>query len=468
MDERNKGLLKNTSILLIGNFLSKLLAFILVPIYTHYFSPSEYGEIDFYLIILTMLYILVSLQSIESAFRFVQDSNKKENVTSTITNASTIAFVGIIIFIIVMLVYGKVTSFQYTYIFIGFVSTSIFANMFLETIRGMNKTTSYVMVNVISTVISSACNILFVVGIGIGAIALLITPIIANVLVITIILYKERFIQYFKASAVCLKEIKEQLYFSIPLIPNAISIWLLSAIGRFVLLFYYGAHSVGILAFALKFPLLLGVFSSVFYMAWQISAVSQYNANDKNIFASNVFNQYALLLLTSLLLFLPAVKVLIFTIMGDAFIEAWLYIPIFLIGVVVRAFAQFYNVGFYGAKKTIVVFHSSLIAAIIYFTVSMILAQYLYILGIAIAYATSEVVYWLYIIRKVSPYLKISINYKKLIPVLMSVIIFIIVYYTANWKIQIGMTIIGLFLALVFNYQLINKLYKTYFKSSMK
>jgi O-antigen/teichoic acid export membrane protein len=460
MDERNKSLLKNTSILMIGDFSSKLLSFILVPMYTHYLLPADFGEVDFYLILLSMLYIVVSLQSVEIAFRFVQDRKEKENITSTISNASAISLFGIILFSLIMIVYGSVTFFHYSYLFIAYVATSIFANLFLHTLRGIGKTTSYVIINIISTVISAICNVLFIAGLSMGAISLLITPIICNVTVIVIVFYKEKLIQYFSVSALSLKVLKEQLRFSIPLIPNAISIWLLSSIGRFVLLFYYGTHAVGIFAFALKFPMLLGTFSGVFQMAWQVSSISQYNAHDKNSFASNVFNQYAVLIYTSLLLFLPTIKIIIFTIMDETYIEAWIYIPVFLFGIVFRMFSQFYNTGFFGAKKTSPIFQSSLIASIIYFFVGIVLAKPLYILGIAIAYSISEFVCWVYVIRKVSPYLKISIKFIKQLPFLIYVTIFIILYYIASIKMQILILIIGVIIAIISNRQFINHLIK--------
>ena len=271
MDERKKGLVKNTIILITGSFSSKILAFILIPMYTNYFLPSDFGEVDLYLTILSMLYIIFSLQSIESAFRFIQDCTNKKETISTITNAIVTALAGIFAFSIIMIIIGLITTFQYSYLFIAYVTTSIFANQFLHAIRGMNKTISYVTVGVISTVISASCNILFVAGIGMGAKALIITPIIANTIVISIIFYKEKFKQYLKVSAINIEVIKEQLNFSLPLIPNAISIWLLSSIGRFVLLFFYDTNAVGLLAFVLKFPMLLDAISRIFHMAWQVS-----------------------------------------------------------------------------------------------------------------------------------------------------------------------------------------------------
>jgi O-antigen/teichoic acid export membrane protein len=468
MDERKKGLVKNTTILMIGNFSSQILSFILVPIYTHYLLPSEFGEVNVYLTILSMLYILVSLQSIESSFRFIQDCKDIEDCTSTITNTVLTALVGILIFSVIMIIIWSITDFSYSFLFIANVATSIYASQFLHTIRGMNKTTSYVTVSAISTFISALCNIFFVVGMGLGVLSLLITPIIANALVIAIIFYKENFMRYIKFKEINLEVIKKQLVFSLPLIPNAVSLWFLSSIGLWVILFFYNEEAVGLLAFTLKFPMLLGMISGIFHMAWQVSAISQFNADDKDTFASEVFYNFTFLQLTSFILILPALKVLIFTTVGAEYREASIYIPIFMIGILFKAFAQFYNAGFYGAKKTTPIFQSSLIAAFVYLVGSIIFAGPLFILGIAIAYSISEFIRWVIIVRKVSPFMKISIQFSRLIPIIISVILVMIIYYTAGIITQIITFIVGLVSVVVINRKLLSNLLKAFISSVKK
>jgi O-antigen/teichoic acid export membrane protein len=458
MEERSKVLLKNTTILTIGEFSSKLLTYFLVPMYTFYLLPSEFGQVNLYLTVLSMLYIIVSLQSIESAFRFIQDCKDKEETISTITNSIAIAVIGIIIFSVIMVIIGIITPFRYNLLFIAFVATTVFANQFLHVIRGMNKTISYVTVSVISTVTTALCNFLFVAGLEMGAISLLIAPIIANVIVIAVICYKEKFLDFVKINSLNKEVIRSHLRFAIPLIPNSLSIWLLSSIGIFVILYFYDTNAVGLLVFALKFPMLLGTIGGIFHMAWQISAISQYDAADKNYFASEVFHKFALLQITSLILILPILKILIITMMGDLYIEAWVYVPIFMIGILVKNFAQFFNAGFYSAKKTKQIFYSSLIAVIVYFLISIILAKPLFLFGIGIAYSLSEIVRLIFIVNRVSPFMRVSIYYLKLTPISITLFMYVLLYYSVDIEAQLILFIIGIPLAIVFNKELFNKL----------
>ena len=51
MKDRFKYLFKNAGYLLIGNFSSKILVFLLVPLYTSVLTTSEYGSYDMMLTI---------------------------------------------------------------------------------------------------------------------------------------------------------------------------------------------------------------------------------------------------------------------------------------------------------------------------------------------------------------------------------------------------------------------------------
>lgn len=354
MDNRKINLLKNTTILAIGNFSSKVLSFILVPLYTFYINPSDYGEVDIYTTILSMLYITVSLQSIESSFRFIQDCKTDREKTITFSNALTIALFGICIFSIIMLIIEIIINFKYTIIFIFYVSSSILANLCFHTLRGLNKMKLYAIMGVISTVINFTFNIIFIVGLGLGSVSLLLTPIITNIILIVTIIFLSNIRNYIDFNTVSLSVIKEHLKYSLPLIPNALGIWLMSSIGRFILLFYYGTTEVGLLAFALKFPLLLGTLNSIFFMAWQTSAISEYTSSDRDNFASDVFQQFSKLLLSAILIIMPLMKIVIFKVMGKSYVETWMYIPVFFIGVIFNSYAQFFSMGFFGAKKLMI------------------------------------------------------------------------------------------------------------------
>ena len=66
-------LIKNTSIYVFGNTLPKIASFFLLPIYTKYLSPSDYGVVQAMVIISTLLSIFFTLAIERSIFRLIYD-----------------------------------------------------------------------------------------------------------------------------------------------------------------------------------------------------------------------------------------------------------------------------------------------------------------------------------------------------------------------------------------------------------
>ena len=66
-------LLKNTGILTIGNLSTKILIFLLVPIYTSSLSTTDYGFYDLTISTVQLLFPIFSLNIVDSVLRFILD-----------------------------------------------------------------------------------------------------------------------------------------------------------------------------------------------------------------------------------------------------------------------------------------------------------------------------------------------------------------------------------------------------------
>ena len=70
-----KELAKNTGLLAIGQFGTKLLSFFLVPLYTYVLSTAEYGTYDLMNTTISLLVPILSLNICDSALRFPLDKD---------------------------------------------------------------------------------------------------------------------------------------------------------------------------------------------------------------------------------------------------------------------------------------------------------------------------------------------------------------------------------------------------------
>ena len=80
MKNNTKYLLKNVGLLTLSNFGSKILVFLLVPIYTRLLSTEEYGIYDIYLTTITLLIPVLSLNIVEAVMRFALDRKIEKKV----------------------------------------------------------------------------------------------------------------------------------------------------------------------------------------------------------------------------------------------------------------------------------------------------------------------------------------------------------------------------------------------------
>lgn len=90
-----KKLINNIGIFAIGNLGSKLISFILIPIFTRYMSSAEFGQVDLITTTINMLLPVVALSIADAVFRFAMD--RKSDKVAVFTNGLTFTILMIFI-----------------------------------------------------------------------------------------------------------------------------------------------------------------------------------------------------------------------------------------------------------------------------------------------------------------------------------------------------------------------------------
>ena len=73
MKREEKKLVKNTLLLMLGNFSSKLLVFLMVPLYTSVLTTAEYATSDLLTTTINLLYPFATLMISTAVMRFCLD-----------------------------------------------------------------------------------------------------------------------------------------------------------------------------------------------------------------------------------------------------------------------------------------------------------------------------------------------------------------------------------------------------------
>lgn len=104
------------------------------------------------------------------------------------------------------------------------------------------------------------------------------------------------------------------IVYSIPLIFNSISLWINAYLDRYFITLMIGSSENGIYAIAGKIPTILTTCYTVFSLAWNISAIKEFDAKDEDGFISTTYELYNSLLIMVcsglILINLPLAKIL--------------------------------------------------------------------------------------------------------------------------------------------------------------
>lgn len=128
MNTDYKYLFKNIGLLTISNFTSKILTFLLVPLYTNVLTTEEYGTYDFYVVTALLLVPLLSVDIVDSILRFSLDKNNStKEVFSIGVRIELLAIVFCAILVIVNYKFGIIDILnEYPVIFVVYYASIIF------------------------------------------------------------------------------------------------------------------------------------------------------------------------------------------------------------------------------------------------------------------------------------------------------------------------------------------------------
>lgn len=389
-----KKLGKNTAVLTIGNFSSKILNYLLVPLYTYALTTSQYGTIEIINTTVMLLLPILSLSVGEAIMRFALDKDIDKSLVFSF--GLLISCASCVIFIMLCPIFVMIPVIKdFLFMFIGVFVSQVFVVTIGQFAKGCEKVKVYTIASVIQTVTFLFCNILFLIVWHMGIVGFLLANILANVMNIIIIVGFANVGEYVRPiHKNDLKNIKKMISYSFPLIPNNISWWINNSSDKYILSFFWGTSIVGMYSTAYKIPSIMQAFISIFWSAWQISAVEDFGSKSSIKFFSDIYK-----LLSSTMIIVCAFvitfseQIASFAFQKD-FFEAWKYAPILVFSFVFSGMSSFLGTIYTSAKKTRSVFISTSIGAVINIFLNIILIPKFGGYGAAVATFISYFAMW--------------------------------------------------------------------------
>lgn len=455
---REKVLIKNTIIYALGSFFSRFLNFLVIPIYTNFLTVRDYGYFDLITTTISLLLPLVTFQINDGLYRYMLESETQSAKKEVVSSSIFIIFRNLIIFIIIYILTVSYIEIKYDYLILVYFTTFVMYDFLNQVARALRENLIYVLSGILNTILTLSFTIMLLMITDYGVAALLFSMSVSMVLAMFFTGYKINIFSYIEWNSIN-KELKSKLIsYSVPLIPNIINWWVMNISDRYLLTLFIGLEANGIYAIANKISSILLVFNSVFYLAWQETAITEYNSEDRNEFYTKMFNKYLVFQVAVFLVLLSVSKSLVSLFVDEKFHEAVKYLPFLYLGAIFSAFSSFYGTGYQSAKDTKGAFYSSVYGSIINILINLVAIPVIGIQAAALSTMLAFLTMWLIRIYQTRKYFNIDINRKNALISLIIIIISILLYYKYSILLPYFMTIIIIFF-LYLNYKNLITLY---------
>ncbi len=455
---KKKELAKNTIIIFMGKVCTQLISFLLLPLYTSYLVTEEYGFVDLITTYVTLIVPIITLELEMSVFRYLVDCRKdKEETKKVFSNNFIILLFSLLIFVIGYLIVTCFWKFDYRFLILIDIVICTFSGNFLQIARGVGRTLDYAISCIITGASTILFNILLIVVFKLGAFGMITSIALANGLGAIYLFVRLKMWRYIDFKKKDKKLIKEMYHYSIPLVPNGISWWIVNVSDRTIITAILGTAANGIYAVSNKFPTILSSLLGIFNLSWSESAALHIDSPDRDEFFSDISNTVTKLF-TCLGVGMIACMPFVFPLLvNHSYDDAYYYIPILVLGAVFNVIICLYSAVYIAKKMTKQVATTSIIGAVINIVVNLGLVKFIGLYAAAISTAVSYFVMMVYRHFDLKKYMTITYEKGLLIKTICIFIFAIVIYYQRN----LYLDILSLVVVVIYSYWMNREFLKT-------
>ena len=387
---------KNTILIFIGNIGSKLINLVLLPFYTQWLSPEEYGKTELIITYSTIVFWIVSCSIFDSVFVFPKEQSE-EKKKEYFTSALLFGVVSILLFSAVSsVVYSIGTNagwrgfiFENIWQIFGIMSLMYVQTLVQEFVRAIDKFAVYSITGIVQAGVITVFSFFLIPHYGVRGFVL--TYAIGYTIAALYSLLFSRAYKFFDLKCATVKSTVEMLRYSLPLVPNGIMVFFLGLVSLPVLECFIGMTAVGLYSMSCKIARTVNILPLIFQKAWLISAIEESNDTGQySRFYNNVLKGLTVTQGLSMVFIIPAAKIYIQQCMSVEYRDASQYIPILLMGYIFCNMADFTGSNFVIVKKSKYYFYSTFWSGCVNTALNFILIPVFSIDGACWAFLTAQ------------------------------------------------------------------------------
>lgn len=357
-----KKLAMNTGVFAIGSFGSKILVILLTRLYSTHIDPDSTAIKELLEPTALFLQPIFTFALQEYLIRFGLDKNYDKR--QVFTTSAVITLVGMLLMALCVPILSLIPAMSYLrgYVILltVYVTTSSIRMLCQQFVRSRDMVKLFSLDGILATLTLFLFNLLFIAGFHWGVTGFMLAVILSDLLssvFLFVVADLGRFAhpQYFNAALG-----KEMMKFAAPMIPTIV-MWTITSLSDRLFIenmksdrVQLGKIPVSIYGYANRIPNLLSMVSTIFYQAWNMSAISENESADKGEFYGKVYNAYEAILFIAaaglLLVIKPVTGFLVTSSTYKVYETVYLYTPILVSAVVFMSLNQFLG-SIYSATK---------------------------------------------------------------------------------------------------------------------
>lgn len=411
-------LLNNTLIFAIGTFGSKLLSFILVRLYTGCMTTEQYGTADLLYQAANVIYPIVTLSMADALIRFGIDKAYDNRKIYTIALTTTAG--GLAVLLLFTPLINSLEAFRgYGLLLFVYCFFSSFKQLAASFVRARGLVKLFAVDGIFSTLIIVVSNLILLLKFDLGVTGYVCSIIISDALSLLGLIVISELYKFFDIKSLDKKLFKEIVKYSLPLVPTYILWWITSASDRYFVIAMVSSAENGIYSAAHKIPTLLLLVTTLFYQAWQMSAIENKDDRDLSGYYKQVYGAYSSLLFIAaaglIMIAKPFTYILVDNDPEKNFVFGYHYTPILIIAMIFQCLCQFLSSIYNVRKKSVNSMVTSIVAAVVNIVLDILLIPRLGAYGAAIATMTAYFACFMVRVFDTRSYVKFDISWFKMI-----------------------------------------------------
>ena len=332
--------LRNSFIYLFSNILNASVPFVLLPLFSHYFSTDDYGRIAMFQILIIGLNGIIGLNTVGAASRHFFENDNKHTLTNYNSSSFFVLYFSVFLILSICLLFSNVIvdflSIPKSWVFLAvFCSFGTFIIQFkLVQLQIRKKALNYGLLQVSNSIINLSLTILFIVFMNYGVEGRVWAVCISTLFYAVFCfcsLKREKLLNF---QLTKLNFVKDNLSFGLPLVPHVLGMFFLSSVDRFIINKKFGLSDAGIymMAFQISLGLIL-VYDSInkAFVPFLFSTLKKNNYADKRKIVSYSYFLFLFCIFIGVLSFFISPYILNF-VSNEKYILAASFIGLLCIG----------------------------------------------------------------------------------------------------------------------------------------